>query len=319
MPRSRNEFQKLTSFGRLKTRLNLPSIASRPPCPPRVYKKVYNYLDSALPDSTTPGEPQTQRKNPASAPGSARTTPKTQLSARKTPQTARKIDGSDGEPPAWVMPCIRVLAEKFSQPQAAPHVYAGMESILPLIARMTAAAAETPSKRQRRAASSAQGPTAAVSDTKVLALLVVVLLYVVTRMLGQSVTPEEYDERRSKALRTLLELPAAKDVTFAELLPVTQELMLEAQHEGWLQMEWFVNIACIQDTDEMEGVETTNGITSRPSASTSLDLRGGGSDYIGLGTMLQDATDYLGERQQQDFKIWKAQWIARFEQMEAGA
>lgn len=220
------------------------------------------------------------------------------------------------------MPCIRVLAEKFSQPQAAPLVYAGMESISPLIARMAVAVAETPSKRPRRAASSAQAPTTAVSDTKVLALLVVVLLYVLTRMLGQSVTPEEYDERREMAIRTLLELPAAKNVTFDELLPVTEELMLEAQHEGWLQMEWFVNIGHVQDTDEMEGIESTNGTTIRPAASTSLGLRSGGSDYIGLGTMLQDATDYLGDRQRQDFKIFKADWLARYEErekMEAGA
>ena len=55
---------------RLKKRLNLPSITSRPPCPPRVYKKLYNYLASALPDASTPREPQTPRKN-SSAPASA--------------------------------------------------------------------------------------------------------------------------------------------------------------------------------------------------------------------------------------------------------
>lgn len=217
------------------------------------------------------------------------------------------------------MPCIRVLANKFSLPRAAPHVYAGMESILPLMARMAAAAAESPSKRPRRAVNSAQAPTAAVSDVKVFGLMVVVFLYVVTRMLNQSVTPEQYDERRHTAIRTLLELPAAKNVTLAELLPVTEELMTEAQHEGWLQMEWFVNIARLEETGVMEGIETTNGTTSRPTANISRGLKSDGSDYIGLGTMLQDATDYLGERQRQDYQAWKAKIMARVEKIEAGA
>jgi origin recognition complex subunit 6 len=43
----------------------------------------------------------------------------------------------------------------------------------------------------------------------------------------------------------------------------------------------------------------------------------GGSDYIGLGTMMQDATDYLGDRRREDFKIWKAKVMARVQEIEA--
>ncbi|KAJ4350678.1 hypothetical protein N0V95_004526 [Ascochyta clinopodiicola] len=301
---------------RLKKRLNLPSITSRPPCPPRVYTKLYNYLASALPDSTTPREPQTPRKNPVSAPVSAKSTPRT---ARRTPQTAQKIDVRAGEPPAWVMPCIRTLAKTFSYPLAAPHIYTGVESILPLMARMSAAAVETPSKRPRRATSTTQAPMAAVSDTKIFGLVVVVFLYVLTRMTDQIVTPEQYTERREKAVHTLLELPAAKDVAYAELSPETEDLMTVAQQEGWLRMEWFLNISPPRDVDDMEGVETTDEYTSHSTGAKTLGLRSGGSDYIGLGTMLQDATDYLGERQREDYKIWKARIMARVETIEAGA
>lgn len=212
-----------------------------------------------------------------------------------------------------------MLAKKFSYPVAAPHVYTGVESILPLMARMSAAAAETPSKRPRRATNVAQAPMAAVPEIKIFGLVVAVFLYVLTRMMDQNVTPEQYTERRDLAVHTLLELPAAKNVTYAELSPETEALMAVAQEEGWLQMEWFLNITPPKVTDEMEGIEMTDEHISRPITNNSLGLRTGGSDYIGLSTMLQDTTDYLGERQRQDYKTWKAKIMARVEEIEASA
>lgn len=217
------------------------------------------------------------------------------------------------------MPCIRTIAKKFSYPVAAPHVYTGIESVLPLMARMSAGAVETPSKRPRRAAAATQDPMANVSDTKILALVAVIFLYVFTRMTDHNVTPEQYTEWRETAVYTLLELPAAKNVTYAELSPETEGLMSTAQQEGWLQMEWFQNVTPPRDVDEMEGVELTNSTVSQPIAGRNANPWSGSSDYIGLGTMLQDATDYLGERQQADYKIWKAKILARVEEIEAAA
>jgi origin recognition complex subunit 6 len=168
------------------------------------------------------------------------------------------------------MPAIRMLAKNLSYPPAIPHVYTGIESILPLMARMAAAAADTPSKRSRRAGNESKAPMAAVSELKTVALVIVIFLYV-------------------------------------------------AINEGWMRMEWFLNIAPLESIDEMEGVEMAANGTVRSTAGPSSGLRGGSSDYIGLGTMLQDATDYLGERQRQDYKAWKAKIMARLEVIEAGA
>jgi origin recognition complex subunit 6 len=55
----------------------------------------------------------------------------------------------------------------------------------------------------------------------------------------------------------------------------------------------------------------------RAAKGKSSGLRSGGSNYIGLGTMMQDATDYLGERQQEDYKIWKEKILARVQEIEA--
>ncbi|USP74439.1 uncharacterized protein yc1106_01713 [Curvularia clavata] len=297
---------------RLKKRLNLPAIASRPPCPPRIYKKLYNYLNSALPDPFATSEPQTPRKSAASAPASARNTPKTPLSAKKTPHSTKRGHENNGEPPEWVMPTIRALAKAFEYPAVIPHVYTGVESIYPLLARMAAAAAETPSKRQRRATSTAHS-SADVSDTRIASVIVVVFLLVLSRMKDVDISPDEYEEWVSKAMNAVLEASPTQDITIEELRPTIEPTLAMAREEGWLQMQWFESVKPAGNEDEMEGVELTGDMTVKPNG---LGVRSG-SDYIGLGTMMQDATDYLGERQQDDYAKWKAKIMARVQEIEA--
>jgi origin recognition complex subunit 6 len=213
------------------------------------------------------------------------------------------------------MRAIRSLVKQFDLTSAAPHIFTGVESILPLLARMSAAAAETPSKRPQRTTAASNTP-AAVTDTRTMALVVVIFLYVFTKMKDVDVTPNVYEEWRKTAVNTLLELTVAKHVTHDDLSLDIQDLMPMAQAEGWLQMEWFLNVEPMEDVGAMEGVEHTGNI-SRSGAAKSIVAKSGGSDYIGLGTMMQDATDYLGERQRQDFETWKAHIMARVQEVEA--
>ncbi|KAF2832788.1 hypothetical protein CC86DRAFT_337689 [Ophiobolus disseminans] len=301
---------------RSKKRFNLPSIASRPPCPPRIYKKLYNYLSSALPASDASREPQTPSRKAASASASARTTPKTPLSGKRTPRSTRKLDGHVAEIPEWVMPAIRSLVKQFDYASAAPNVFTGVESILPLLARMSAATAESPSRRRQRNTTMSQTTAPTVSEARTFALIAVVFMYVFTKMNNVEVTPEQYGQWRETAVNTLLGLPAAKTITYDELSLETEELMPMARSEGWLQMEWFMNVTPAEDMDAMEGVELTGTNASR-GESAAIVAKSGGSDYIGLGTMMQDATDYLGERQRQEYIEWKTRVMARVQEVQA--
>jgi origin recognition complex subunit 6 len=208
------------------------------------------------------------------------------------------------------MSAIRNLVKSFDFPSAAPHIFTGVESVLPLLERMAAAAtAESPSKRPRRTL--APTNAAAVPDARIRGLVIVISLYVFTKMQDTDITPEQYKEWRETAIDTLLELQAGEKVTYDELSLETEELMPMAQEEGWLQMEWFLNVTPQDSIDAMEGVEISaaNG--------KSTVTKTGGSDYIGLGTMMQDATDYLSERRKEDYKIWEAKIMARVQQIEA--
>jgi origin recognition complex subunit 6 len=177
--------------------------------------------------------------------------------------------------------------------------------ILPLLIRMTAATAESPSKRPRKAA------TATISDARLRALVIVTTLYVINKMRDTDITPEQYDEWRETSIKLLLDVSTGEDVTYEELSLETEELMPMAQEEGWLQMEWFLNVMPQENMDAMEGIEASAVSEKKPAIKT------GGSDYIGLGTMMQDATDYLGERQREDYVKWKAIVMARVQQIEA--
>lgn len=216
------------------------------------------------------------------------------------------------------MPAIRVLARTFAHPAVSPHVYTGVESLLPLLAQLssTTSGAETPSARSRRSTA----PLPAVTEIKLCGLVVAVFLYVLVRVSDAEVTPEQYDEQRDLAVRTLLEAAEVKgkNVGFAELVTESEEMMATAQQEGWLEMEWFLNVVLGDEGEEMEGVEMA--LPAQGKSSTSRDRRlGGGSAYVGLGTMLQEATDYLGEQRREEYKTWKAGIMARCEELEAGS
>ena len=87
-----------------------------------------------------------------------------------------------------------------------------------------------------------------------------------------------------------------------------------AQEEGWIRMDWFLNVLP-PSIDEMEGVESA-GVASVTPVNPARNVREDGSNHIGLGTMMQDATDYLSERRREDYKMWKASIVARIEATE---
>jgi origin recognition complex subunit 6 len=216
------------------------------------------------------------------------------------------------------MPTIRVLVRAFDNPTAGPHVFAGVESTFPLLARMYSIAdPETPSKRTRRTTVTSLLPSSNLSDTHVLSLIATILFYVLSRMMDQEITPEQFLEWRDKAVSTLLKSRTKTEATEDDLLAEIDRLMPLAQEEGWLGMEWFLNIMPDDEGDEMEGVEMTNGrlVATKGRGRSLKDSFG--SEYIGLGTMMQDATDYLGERQRQDYKRWKTSIMAKIEKIEA--
>ncbi|KLJ12892.1 hypothetical protein EMPG_12134 [Blastomyces silverae] len=66
---------------RLRKPLKLPPLLGRPPCPPRVYKKIYTYLEQALLKSSTTGSSRGNAHAAAASPNAS------------APNTPRKVTG----------------------------------------------------------------------------------------------------------------------------------------------------------------------------------------------------------------------------------
>jgi origin recognition complex subunit 6 len=133
-------------------------------------------------------------------------------------------------------------------------------------------------------------------------------------LMDRDITPEQFAEWRGKAVKTLLESQAGRGVEEEDVLAEIETLMSMANEEGWLQMEWLENVVPLEDGETMEGVEMADGTGAHEKHDTLLAT---GSEYIGLGTMMQDATDYLSEARKADYERWKTKMIARIEEIEA--
>lgn len=218
------------------------------------------------------------------------------------------------------MPAIRTLVKGFDMPAAAPNVYTGIESVLPLLTRMTAANPETPSKRSSRTVNTSTTQQTTVTNTQILAVIATLFLYIHTKMKDVDVTPEQYKEWRETTVGALIELPQAKETSCEELSTEIEEMLPLAQNEGWLRMEWFLNVQPSAWAEGNDDVQRTGGIGGRAAKKRNaggLGLRSRGSDYIGLGTMMQDAVDFLGERRKEEYVIWKEGIMSRIEEVEA--
>ncbi|KAJ5506836.1 Origin recognition complex subunit 6 [Penicillium expansum] len=150
---------------RLTRTLKLPPLLGHPPCPPRIYKKLYSYLDRSLTSSSTGLKRSASGSVPGtpSRAGSAQTTPTKGTAARNTPSkavapTPRGLQNTPSKStplkrnaPAWVMTAIRTVCKILSTPAPRtntwsrppisrtlpPHIFSGVSSVLYLTSSMS--------------------------------------------------------------------------------------------------------------------------------------------------------------------------------------
>ncbi|QSZ36082.1 hypothetical protein DSL72_007206 [Monilinia vaccinii-corymbosi] len=150
---------------RLKTTLNLPKIEPRPPVPPRVYKKLYAYIEDSLnsatprkrarveesgggngsgnatrsrtssfailPKKRTPGRNDVPMKTILPLPQRSTPSRSKSLASFRTPKKGLQYEKrDDARIPRWVGVVGRELCAKLEMVEATPHVLAGVESLI---------------------------------------------------------------------------------------------------------------------------------------------------------------------------------------------
>ena len=329
---------------RLASRLRLPPLHSRPPCAPRVYSRLLEQAEASLPagggatprkrkldDASSPAAkkkkdnnnagPSTPSKNrnppvvstPTSAPLGKKVAFGGSIAAPALP-----LDAEAQEAPEWVMPLIRRLCMTFSTPQLPPHVYTGTCVVLKLAQLWPLPSgsngADDPGFRKS-------------ASTLILAIFFMVL----TRMQRGPMTKECYEEMCKRAVE------AVGGGGGGVRKEQVDRWVKKMNVEGWCRgREWFeegVPEGLVEvggeggDGEEEERAEEADGVAGTRRQRTRRVVRmeeveeeddPEGVLLPGLGTMMQDAVDFLSEERRLEYLDWKAGVMKRIKQMDKG-
>lgn len=347
---------------RLRNKLGLEVVKAAPPVKPRVYKKLHAYLDSVLKTtSSAPQTPKKDRKEDKLKEGNA--VPSGEKNAvaqpsfknnvetvapsrkRKADQGSKSESSTTAEIPAFVMPLIRHICKDFVTPAAAPHVFAGTESVLRASEQVDGAA-----KRRRTSSRKSQsGDDAGIAAHSIPALVLTIFIAVSTQMYGadaEAGDEELYCAEAIKAARGYLsgnasQLPFEYDESMdmvADIKRFNKQMLTT-----WSEMEWYQNVPdsapetrttkddLREEEEEDEGEDEVVTPAKKNTSKTPLRRKekhakrplddedvGAAGLLPGLGTMFQPAIDWLSEERKADFARWKKgalQQIAIIEQM----
>lgn len=338
---------------RQKNRLALEIGKVGPPCGPRIYKRLYAFLDSSL--AAEPSTPRTKRVHdveatPASgrsgrlaASGGAKATPGSLKRTRATPLQ----DNTASNLPRFTMPLIRHVCEKCEAPRVAMHVYTGVESVYRSLQgsqELEANAPGTPSKRRRsnngEAEATVSGTLPVPRDDQVPALVAVVYLMTTASTHGSShlAMREEHKVQAQSAVESYFaKQKSAATTPDPEALARDMGIYLQVATQGWADMEWYKNLPTSTSNDNGAGGaagenedEDSEPVTPRKRpAKTPLRRREKHSQrkigedghepaglLPGLGTMFQPAVDWLNEDRRADFAMWKQDVLRSIDEIE---
>lgn len=190
-----------------------------------------------------------------------------------------------------------------------------------------------------------------ITATRVPALLVVLYLYVLSHLVDQEISDTDFMIWRAQAIQAIRGLEEGRTQTDEDLMTDIDAFMHAARDEGWWEQEWFVKMPkgglqvgenAVILGDNGEGVDGANAGAEdeedqedegpmtparKGHAKTPLrrkEKRGWKDDAwesaaglkAGLGTMFQDAFDWLSDERRADYKNWEAEIRARIEQIE---
>jgi origin recognition complex subunit 6 len=158
------------------------------------------------------------------------------------------------------------------------------------------------------------------------ALVAVILLYVLARISDEETTPQDFMEQRDKAMEVLCTTDEAKQPNEEDMLADIDRFMRLAQTDGWIQMEWYLNIVAgeIGDSSGQENGSSEDNDDAvvglrRRQRSPDVDMQGYGDGErleIGLGTMMQEKLDYFSPERRLEYLEWKQGFLARIERLE---
>ncbi|KAF7890842.1 uncharacterized protein EAF01_010651 [Botrytis porri] len=328
---------------RLKTTLNLPKIEPRPPLPPRVYKKLYAYVEHTL-NSTTPkkrarvegsgfesGNATPSRQSAKKrTPGHNDAPIKTTLPQRSTPSKSKSLASfrtpkkglryekrDESKIPRWVGVVGRELCATLGMKEATPHVLAGVESLIFW------------EEEKMRKGEEMMGRWPAMM------MAVWSIVWGKLRTGEEVLSDEEFKEKRLETLRVLRlargdeeverrvggagwegwDLPEVDEEDEEEERSNAKEVngwMAEICNKGCLEMDWYQNMVRADGEDDSEDDQEREDALDEIQR---VRVREDEMRY-GLGTMRQAKVDYLTEKKRAEYKVWKRNILAKIARLQ---
>ncbi|KAF7861892.1 hypothetical protein EAF04_007773 [Stromatinia cepivora] len=338
---------------RLKIKLNLPKIEPRPPVPPRVYKKLYAYIEDTLASATPKKRPRVEGGDYGKGNGNATPSRKSSLAQtpnkrtpgrndspiktilplpqRSTPSKSKSLASfrtpkkglrhekrDETKIPRWVGTVGRELCRRLGMEEATPHVLAGVESLI----------FWEEEKERRREETIGRWP----------ALMIAVWGIVWGKLTAgaELLSDEEFKENRLKALEVLRS--TRKDTEVERKVGIggwegwdlpdegeEDENEVERSNEKDVN-NWIAEIAnkgCFemdwyQNIIKADGPDDTDEDQEREDALDGIERALVREDEMryGLGTMRQKKVDYLTEQRRAEYKVWKKNILAKIARLQ---
>ena len=260
---------------------------------------------------------------------------------------------SETDLPPFIDPMIRNLCSTFSIPSAPSHILAGLETVLEI--RGYEATSAVPVKQVpgsgpgsgsgRRPTKPPLAPSKPIINTsRIPALLIVLTLYTLSKLSGKAIDVDEFRIQRAMGIQAARRMEEGFLPSDEELMRDIEGFMKAAVAEGWLEGEWYLRVEADEgqearvtedDGESNEGEDqdesARGGVSRRTGRLAKTPLRRkekhGARGYEGdeesaaglqpgLGTMFQDAIDWLSAERRAEYRVWEREIRARIQEME---
>ena len=216
------------------------------------------------------------------------------------------VSRADDAAPTWVMPLIRRFCGEFDTAQMPPHVYTGVCVIMKLA--------------QVKCSPSKSGMVDVEAKTEISALVIATFLLVMTRMQKGEMTTEVYERTCQKAIEI------AEPETTENFQTLVEGWIRRMSQEDWCQgQEWWSSVpeevmeradkgtSLVEDEDDILQAQKHQ---RRQRLQENQEIDPDGVLLPGLGTMMQDAVDWLSEEKQQSYVTWRDDILKRIDEIE---
>ncbi|KAF4549123.1 Origin recognition complex subunit 6-like protein [Elsinoe fawcettii] len=296
--------------------------------------------DIDLDDADTPSRRSEKRARPPSAKDLTTLPPSATRPSRRSNNLFTAPSPAPPAIPEFVDDLISRLTTRLSSSSAARHVRAGLDHVIALRGFSTEETSEAPTSeskpRRARSKTPATERDDAVTPSRLPALLIILTLVVVGREKGWHFDDQEgYLAKQESGIEAVREIEAGwlpeEDALGADL----EAFLKAAGEEGWMDADWFLGVTVEGEGegDEMEVDGGNRGQRKRMSDKTPLRRKekhalrplednGDGEEetaaglQIGLGTMFQDAVDWLSDDRREEYTEWKEGIMRRLDELE---